>query len=52
MGLLASVSRPSGPTLGRPPLFLSAESKRRGTNGTKPHHTAPLLSEDFLHLYV
>jgi hypothetical protein len=37
MGLLACALRPSGPTHGRPPLFLSAESKRCGTHGTKPH---------------
>jgi hypothetical protein len=37
MDLLARALRPSGPTHGRPPLFLSVESRRCGTHGTKPH---------------
>jgi hypothetical protein len=35
---LACVLRPSGPTHGRPPLFLSSKSKRHGTHGTRSHH--------------
>jgi hypothetical protein len=36
MGLLARALRPSGQTHGRPPCS-SAESRRRGIHGTKPH---------------
>jgi hypothetical protein len=40
MGLLARALRSSGPTHGSP-LFLSVESTRRGTHGTKPHQQPP-----------
>jgi hypothetical protein len=55
MGLLARVVRPSGPTHGRPPLFLSVESRRLGTHGTKPHQQPPSASQvsfglDYPHL--
>jgi hypothetical protein len=35
MSLLARVLRLIGPTHGRPPLFLSTESKRHDTHGTR-----------------
>jgi hypothetical protein len=41
MALLAHALRPSGPTHGSSPLFLSAKSKRFGTHGTKPHQQPP-----------
>jgi hypothetical protein len=41
MGLLARVLRPSGPTHGRPPLFLFVESRILVTHGTKPHQQPP-----------
>jgi hypothetical protein len=40
MGLLTRAFWPSGPTLGMP-LFLSAESKRRGTHGIHPRQQPP-----------
>jgi hypothetical protein len=45
MGHLAQVFRLSGPTYGRPPLFLLSESSCHGTHGTKPHQF------DFQHLH-
>jgi hypothetical protein len=44
MGLLARALVPSGLTHGRtwyPALFLSAESRRCGTHGTKPRQRPP-----------
>jgi hypothetical protein len=42
MGLLARALRPSGPILGTPPpMFLLAESRRCGTQGTRPCQQPP-----------
>jgi hypothetical protein len=41
MGLLARALRLSGLTHGRPLLFLSAESRRCDTHGTRPHQQPP-----------
>jgi hypothetical protein len=46
MGLLARALRPSGPTLSSP-LFLSIESRRRGTHGTKPWQSSTKTNMDF-----
>jgi hypothetical protein len=52
MGLLARALRLSGLTHGRRPLFLFAESRRRGTHDTKPHHFSACQSEGgFLDTY-
>jgi hypothetical protein len=47
MGLPAHVLRPSGLTHGRP-LFLFAESRRRGTHGSRSHQILTVIVSELV----